>query len=329
MRQPGFWYAPPGALAAALAPLSRLYGGATARRLKRQGYRAAFPVICVGNVTVGGAGKTPTVIHLIDRLKARGISPWVVSRGYGGTARGPLRVDPARDGADRVGDEALLLAAFAPVVVARDRAAGVRLAEGHGAMAVILDDGLQNPSVTKDLSILAVDAETGFGNGRVIPAGPLREPVAAALGRTDLVLTIGGASAQQRFAERDADDIDTPWLRGRLAPLPTGMPWDGLPVLAFAGIARPAKFFATLAEVGARTVRTVPLSDHQPLSPALIARLEREAQMHGAQLVTTEKDAVRLPSSVRPRVLTLPVRLTIEGGESPLDDLIEGLFPAR
>lgn len=328
MRAPDFWWnspKAPGLAAHALRPLGALYGALTARRMAQDGYRAKVPVICVGNINAGGTGKTPTAMAILMALMARGVTAHVVSRGYGGSLTGPVQVEERRHTAAEVGDEPLLLSAFAPVWVARDRAAGVKAAEDAGAQIVILDDGFQNPSVIKDLSLVVVDAQVGFGNGLCLPAGPLREPVATGLARADAVLSIGDAQAQAGFAAQWGAALGAlPHLRAELLPLPTGMPWQGLRVMAFAGIGRPDKVFKTLRDLGADLVKTVALDDHQPLSPALLQRMEAEAKSLGARLVTTEKDAMRLPHAQRAAILTLPVRLRFTPDDA-LARLLDGV----
>lgn len=316
MRAPRFWSNPPespGLAARVLAPAGWLYGLATRWRLSRtvpQG--VGVPVVCIGNLVAGGAGKTPTAIRIIDALAARGLAVHALTRGHGGTIRGPHPVDPRRDTAQAVGDEPLLLAAFAPTWVSRDRVAGARAAVAAGAQVLVMDDGFQNPALAKTLSVLVVDAGQGFGNGRCIPAGPLRETVAEGLSRADAVVLIGPADEAETTQARWPMLGGLPVLRGTLAPLATGLPLAGADVVAFAGIGRPEKFFATLRACGARLVAAHAFPDHATFAPKALRRLLAEARASDAMLVTTEKDAVRLPPAFRREVMALPVRLRLD-----------------
>ncbi|WP_119678782.1 tetraacyldisaccharide 4'-kinase [Indioceanicola profundi] len=327
MKAPAFWQRQPGLAAALLSPAAALWTGITRRRLRAgPACRAVVPVICVGNLVAGGAGKTPVVQALLCRLEVRGVRPAALSRGHGGRLAGPVRVDPARHGAWDVGDEPLLLAAGgAPCWVARDRAMGAEAAVRAGAEVIVLDDGFQNPSLAKDLSLIVADGAAGFGNGRVIPAGPLREPLADGLERAQAVVIIG----QDRAGVRALIGGRLPVLTARLVPdMAVSADLVGRRVLAFAGIGRPAKFFDTLAEMGAHVAEAVSFADHHPYSDAEVERLVARARKLDAVPVTTAKDAMRLGSRHREMVRVLPVTLAFND-MAALDALLDPLFSAH
>ncbi len=304
MKPPAFWTTG-GVPAWLLSPLQPLTAALTARRVGRPGWRAPVPVFCAGNVTVGGAGKTPLVLDLAARLRARGVAVHILTRGYGGSARGPLRVDLARHTAADIGDEALLLAAAAPCWVGADRAASARAAVAAGAGALLLDDGLQNPGLVKDFSALVIDGSTGFGNERLLPAGPLREPVAAAAARCRVAVMIGA----DRTAAATRLPAMLPVLQARMAFGEDMRALAGQAVFAFAAIGRPQKFFLSLLEAGISLAGTRSFADHHVYAPHELAALRADAASCGALLVTTMKDFVRLPMQARAGITPLGARL--------------------
>jgi tetraacyldisaccharide 4'-kinase len=300
---PRFWYRPPG-------PLLRLIGPLAPGRARAGGAQKPMPVpvIAVGSLSLGGTGKTPTVIAIAQRLAMRGRRAHVVTTGPGA----PLLVDERVHDPAEVGDEPLLIAAFAPTWIAADPAEGIGAAARAGADVVVLDGGVPDVAVEVQARIVVEDAVRGLGNGLAWPLGPLKRRIAEGLAGADLVIAIGPGAAQQKFAADWGAALPCPVAPARLAPLETGMDWAGLDVVAFAGIGAPERFFATLRSLGANLLRAQALSDHQELTPALMARLENEAKTAHAQLVTTEKDAVRLPRAFRQKVVSLPVRLELD-----------------
>ena len=281
-------------LASALSPLGAIYGRMAERKMSGVApYRSRLPVICIGNFTAGGGGKTPTAIAVAKVLKEAGERPSFLTRGYGGKTQGPVLVAKGQNAAE-VGDETLLLAAHAPAVVSADRAAGARLIEGTDATVIVMDDGFQNPQLAKDVSLIVVDAATGLGNGLVIPAGPLRAPLDKQMPRADALLLIGDGGKTAPLA-KSFEAANKPVLKARMAPRGDAR-WLGiLPVIGFAGIANPKKFYATLSQNGARLTGTRSFPDHHPYSERQAMRLLRWAREWNAMLVTTEKDWVRLP----------------------------------
>lgn len=313
MRAPAFWQSQGSqTLAWLLAPLGWLYGRITLARLANPGERVAVPVIAIGNFTAGGAGKTPVARALATALAQRGEKPFILSRGYGGSLRGPHRVEPAHDTAAMVGDEPLMLARTCPVIIARDRRAGARMAIEQGASVLVLDDALHNPHPAKDFTLAVVDGGAGFGNGFCVPAGPLRAPVEPMLAQTDAVLMIG--------ADRYHVAVE---LRGRpifasaIAADPRiAEALRGQCVLAFCGIGRPEKFAETLRDIGAEIVRLRAFPDHHAFTESEASALLSEAGKLGAMLVTTEKDAMRLAGGparekLREAATVLPVSVPL------------------
>lgn len=320
MRAPDFWNRDDPAArlaAAALAPIGLLYG-ATVRWKARhvEPYRARVPVICVGNISAGGTGKTPIAIALADAIIARGKNPFFLTRGYGGRLKGPLVVGKNHS-ADDVGDEPLLLARKASTVVARNRRQGAMLAVERGADVIVMDDGHQNFALAKDLSLVVVDGERGFGNGHVLPAGPLREPAAQGLARADAVIVAGDGSPI-------LPAFNGPVLRARVGPAPTSE-WTGVHVIAFAGIGRPENLFRSLAGLGAELVETVAFGDHHRYAHRELSDLK--ARANRARLVTTEKDFVRIAAADRDGIAFLPVTAAIEPPDG-LDRLLDRLGEA-
>lgn len=341
LEEPSWWYhSPPAAAVRLLRPFSRIYATIIDRRIAHTvGYRSSLPVICIGNFTAGGTGKTPLALLIGAELKRRGHRPAFLTRGYGGRHRGPRWVDGGLDTAADVGDEALLLARIAQTLVARDRPSGARAIEAapEGFTAIVMDDGLQNPTLVKDLSIALVDAVRGIGNGEVLPAGPLRAPLDLQLGLTDAIVVNGSSAApgsktagwfRQRFqgpvlAASPAPAGDTAWVRDAR-------------VVAYAGIVNPQRFFNLLEELGATVVEMVPFKDHHPYSDEDAARLLHLAGRHQALLATTEKDWVRLlvttgqRHALREASRTIPISLTIDRrDEDRLAVLLDTVLASR
>lgn len=319
MREPSFWWHKAGCTAALLTPLSAVYGAIAARRMAKPGARAGLPVLCVGNFTLGGAGKTPAVMSLAKMLQAAGERPCCLSRGYGGSTAGPKLVDAQADRAALVGDEALLLARVAPTIVARDRVAGAQAAGETGASVVIMDDGLQNASLAKDFTFAVVDGTRGIGNACVFPAGPLRAPLDAQMARTDALLIVGDReNTDQNISDVIAAAGTRPIFHGRLVPDPAAVAaLKGRNVYAFAGIGDPEKFFETIARAGITVTQRKAFGDHHRFTAEDAASLTMQNEHDGLDLLTTEKDRARMAgepalAALEQRVRVLPVTLVVD-----------------
>ncbi len=318
MRAPSFWWKPGRGLL--LSPLGGIYGAAAWLRLQKPGHSAGIPVICLGNLTLGGAGKTPAALTVARLLLAAHRRPFFLSRGYGGRLRGPVIVNPKIHRAADVGDEPLLLARLAPTIVSRDRVAGAEAARFGGASVIVMDDGFQNPSLQKDLSILLVDRRRGIGNGWIFPAGPLRAPLETQLARAQALVTVGTGDGAATV-EQTARSHRLPIFHGHIEPdRQTLAALMGRRVLAFAGLADPEKFFATLDEAGIVIAARQEFADHHQYTAAEARELLARAEAENLLLLTTEKDHVRLGGereldALAARAVALPVRLVIDEDE--------------
>jgi tetraacyldisaccharide 4'-kinase len=320
MQAPRFWWQPGRGML--LSPLAALYGAAAALRMQRAGRRVGVPVICLGNLTVGGAGKTPAALAVGRLLLAGHERPYFLSRGYGGRLAGPVLVNRSIHRAADVGDEPLLLAQLAPTIVARNRVAGAEMARFEGASAVVMDDGLQNPALHKDLAIVVIDGRRGIGNGRVLPAGPLRVPLASQIAHAHALIVVGPAMASAAAVAALGGKRGLPIFHARLEPDPqTLAALAGRRIMAFAGIADPDKFFATLSEAGVNVVERRSFADHHRYTAAEAQTLTARAQNENLVLLTTEKDQARLAGDpqvgeLAARANALPVRLVIAEDEA-------------
>ncbi|MCC5978434.1 MAG: tetraacyldisaccharide 4'-kinase [Salinarimonas sp.] len=319
MRAPAFWQrVPPHPFARLLAPLAALYGRFAGWRMGRVVEHSALPVICVGNFTVGGTGKTPVALAVAALLEEEGERPCFLTRGHGGSLRGPVAVDPATHDHREAGDEPLLLARAAPVIVSGDRPAGANLAGQTGATAIVMDDGFQNPALGKDLSLLLVDGAVGVMNGLCLPAGPLRAPLARQWEHADALIVMGEGAPGEVLAE-DARKRGLPVFEATLVPDPQVVErLRGGRYLAFAGIGRPAKFFETLDRAGLDVAESRSFPDHHVYREQEIAELRARAQREGLRLITTEKDAVRLGAAEDIEVLPVTARIAENAALVPL-----------
>lgn len=326
MKAPYFWSAGLDPKSREAAPLTRLlltpfamlYLWGLRRKLARaRPETAPIPVICIGNLTTGGAGKTPVTEAIRNRISSTGLRAASLSRGHGGAEAGPLKVDPTRHTSRDVGDEPLLLAASGEAWIGRNRPDAARAMAADGVDIIVMDDGHQNPSLKKDLTLIVIDAGAPFGNGHVLPKGPLREKVPEGLARADAVILMGEGPVP-----REVTTSGLPVLRAHLVPLAPPPPG---PLVAFAGIGRPQKFFDSLAEAGGDVADAVPYADHHPYTPGDLNFLRRLAQDRAATLITTTKDHVRLPPEFRAEILPWPVTAAYDN-IAALDAVLAPIF---
>jgi len=330
MREPAFWHAPSSWLSRLLTPLAAVYGEVAGGRMNKPGINVGIPVLCVGNYHVGGAGKTPTTLALVKLLREIGETPVVLSRGYGGKLKGPVKVSCEQHTAADVGDEPLMMAQQVTTVISRDRVDGAALARSTGASVIVMDDGFQNPAVNKDVALIVIDSERGLGNGRVLPAGPLRAPLDLQLTHSDALVVIGKGNAADPVATAITNQGGTV-LRAHLTPDDVSVAaLRGKRALAFAGIGDPQRFFRTLKASGIDVAAEKAFPDHHPYSTGDVDALVAQAARDALTLVTTEKDLVKLRAFPSARdVVPFAVTLTFEDSAALKTYILTRLNMAR
>ena len=319
MKAPSFWQNR-GLISTALLPLSALYWGiGKCRTLVTKSYHADSPVICVGNITSGGTGKTPVTRYLAEMLQEKGFRPVILSRGYGGNLTGPVLVT-SNHSASNVGDEPLLLAQSCDVVIAKDRAAGARyITQKLDCDVIIMDDGMQNPTLHKDMILSVFDGAIGLQNGRLLPAGPLRTSFTAGLAQTDIIL-INGTDTHHLTDLAGGKAIMS------FSLMPAKQKKSQKPALAFAGIGNPQRFFNSAKQAGYQLTDEIAFGDHHFYDEAELQGLAKQAQSQDAILLTTEKDWMRLPDDWRQKVTFLPVTFQLSSND---EQRLQALITAK
>ncbi|MCT4654701.1 MAG: tetraacyldisaccharide 4'-kinase [Cohaesibacter sp.] len=292
MKAPSFWKRR-GLKAWLLYPISLIYGRISLSRMRKKAiYKARLPILCIGNLVAGGAGKTPTAMAIGKAAVDLGLKPLFLTRGYRGSMTGPVVVDLEKHTMADVGDEALLLAQTATTIVSQDRVKGAKLAETIGGHVLIMDDGFQNPFLFKDFNLVTIDAQQAIGNGFVMPAGPLRAPLLPQVRRADQFLVIGEGDSAPRLrqmAARLGKASSHAYFRAEETSL-----LPGTRVLALCGIGRPEKFYATIENLELELVDKVEMPDHHAYSNSEAQMVLDKAKEQNLVIVTTAKDHVRL-----------------------------------
>lgn len=299
---PRFWWSSQKFMRHLLFPFSIIYGYFADRTMKRKNVPSvSMPVLCVGNFTLGGTGKTPVVIALTNTAKRLGLKPGIVSRGYGGKIKHSRCVDLARDKARDVGDEPILLAQHATVAVGTDRIQSAKLLQNEGCNFILMDDGFQSRRMVIDFAVLVIDGLRGLGNGAVFPAGPLRAPLKTQLAYANSLIMIGTGDRSHEIPQL-AKQADKPLTHARLTPLVKDNV-KGKSFLAFAGIGNPEKFFCSIRELQGKVVKTMVYADHHFFTDRDLDDINNAANNNNLFIATTAKDFVRIKGDKKDKLL--------------------------